>query len=260
MAAIAIIGGSGLAPITSDAVKRGIDRIDTPYGAPSAGFVIDSCEGRCFVFLPRHGEGHSIPPHRINYRANIWGLKEQGVSGIMATTTVGSLLENLNPGDLVIPDQLIDYTWGREATFFDGDDGDVAHLEMTYPFAPQMRGLLLEASARSGIAVRDGCVYAVTQGPRFETPAEITRIARDGGEIVGMTAMPEASLAAELGLCYACISLVVNPAAGLEAAPISQGRIEKAIEQGARDLKRLIEEAVRLAPEKFDHAPRLLRP
>jgi 5'-methylthioadenosine phosphorylase len=166
------------------------------------------------VFLARHGYGHTIAPHEINYRANIWALKELRVDGVISVATVGGVREDYGPGTLVVPDQIIDYTHSRQGTFFSGAGGAVVHVDFTQPYSARLRGLLLAASRRCGEPVFDGGVYACTQGPRLETAAEIERIARDGGDLVGMTGMPEAALAREAELEYAVLCVVVNHAAG----------------------------------------------
>lgn len=213
----AIIGGSGLAKLSAlDSIERRVMR--TPYGEPSGAITLGQLGGRDIVFLARHGYGHTIAPHEINYRANIWALKELKVRGILAVATVGSVNEALVPGTLVVPDQLIDYTYGRKSTFFEGSETPVTHIDFTEPYSNELRQRLLAAAAGVGEAVVDGSTYACTQGPRLETAAEIERIRRDGGDLVGMTGMPEASLAREAGLAYASLGVVVNHAAGLGAS------------------------------------------
>ncbi|MEF9995750.1 MAG: S-methyl-5'-thioinosine phosphorylase [Burkholderiaceae bacterium] len=213
----AIIGGSGLAKLSAlDSIERRVMR--TPYGEPSGAITLGRLGGRDIVFLARHGYGHTIAPHEINYRANIWALKELKVRGILAVATVGSVNEALVPGTLVVPDQLIDYTYGRKSTFFEGSETPVTHIDFTEPYSNELRLRLLAAAAGVGEAVVDGGTYACTQGPRLETAAEIERIRRDGGDLVGMTGMPEASLAREAGLAYASLGVVVNHAAGLGAS------------------------------------------
>jgi purine nucleoside phosphorylase len=189
--------------------------------------------GHEVLWLPRHGDEHAIPPHRINYRANLYALEAAGATAVIAMNTVGVITERLRPGDIVIPAQLIDYTWGREHTYFDGTTGEVRHVEFSAPFTPALRERLLCAAGAAGIDCVDGGVYAVTQGPRLETPAEIDRLERDGADMVGMTAMPEAVLAAELGLEYAAIGLAVNPAAGRTEASL-HAEVEK-YSRAARD-------------------------
>jgi 5'-methylthioadenosine phosphorylase len=209
----AIIGGSGLAKLTAlEAPRRQVIR--TPYGEPSGALTFGRLAGVDVVFLARHGYGHTLAPHEINYRANIWALKELGVEAVISVATVGGIRADLGPGVLVVPHQIIDYTHSRKATFFEGSESPVIHADFTIPYTPALRVALLSAAAACGEPLIDGGVYACTQGPRLETAAEIERIARDGGDMVGMTGMPEAVLAREMGLAYATIGVVVNHAAG----------------------------------------------
>jgi 5'-methylthioadenosine phosphorylase len=209
----AIIGGSGLAKLTAlEAPRRQVMR--TPYGEPSGALTFGRLAGAEVVFLARHGYGHTLAPHEINYRANIWALKELRVEGVVSVATVGGIRSDLGPGALVLPHQIIDYTHSRKSTFFEGAENPVIHADFTIPYAPPLRAALLAAAARCGEPLADGGVYACTQGPRLETAAEIERIARDGGDMVGMTGMPEAVLAREAGLAYAALGVVVNHAAG----------------------------------------------
>lgn len=210
---LGIIGGSGLNRIADFEAPRRVT-MTTPYGEPSAALTVGRLHGAEVVFLARHGDGHTIAPHRINYRANIWALHAQGVREVIAVATVGGILDELDPGTLLVPDQIIDYTHGREATFFDGVTQPLQHIDFTQPFHGALRSRLLQAGAASGEALHDGGVYGATQGPRLETAAEIDRMARDGADVVGMTAMPEAVLAREMGIDYAMLCVVVNAAAG----------------------------------------------
>ncbi len=205
----AIIEGSGF-----ELVNDPGSRHETPYGMPSAAIRTLSRGGHEVLWLPRHGDLHTIPPHAINYRANLYALREAGATAVIAFNTVGVVTDRIQPGEIGIPDQVIDYTWGREHTYADGNAESVQHIEFDPPFSEALRRALLEAAAAGGIACTDGGVYAATQGPRLETAAEIVRLERDGADLVGMTGMPEAALAAELGLDYAIIALAVNPAAG----------------------------------------------
>jgi len=166
------------------------------------------------VFLARHGSGHSIPPHEVNYRANIWALSKRGAAAIISVASVGGIRADLKPGDLVIPHQIIDYTSGRKSTFHDGSDNTAMHIDFTEPYDRALRQKLIVAAEAAGIAVSPSAVYATTQGPRLETAAEINRYERDGADVVGMTGMPEAVLARELGVPYAAINVVANYAAG----------------------------------------------
>jgi 5'-methylthioinosine phosphorylase len=210
---LGIIGGSGLSQMAELDASRRVT-MNTPYGEPSAALSIGRLSGVDVVFLARHGDGHSIAPHRINYRANIHALHAQGVCAVIAVATVGSIRDELGPGALLVPDQIIDYTHGRENTFFDGVAQPLQHIDFTRPFRCAMRTRLLQAGAASGETLHDGGVYGATQGPRLETAAEIDRMDRDGVDVVGMTGMPEAVLAREMGLDYAMLCVVVNAAAG----------------------------------------------
>lgn len=210
---LAIIGGSGLTRLSNlDVSHREIAR--TPYGEASGPLVIGSLEGCPAIFLARHGFGHTIPPHEVNYRANLWALRDKGAKWIVSVASVGGIRADLRPGDLLIPDQIIDYTWGRKATFHEGDNCVVTHVDFTQPYDPLLRRRLIAAAADANIPVAAGGVYAATQGPRLETAAEINRLERDGADVVGMTGMPEAVLARELELPYAAINVVANYAAG----------------------------------------------
>lgn len=210
---LAIIGGSGLSQLANlDVSHREVLR--TPYGDPSGAVTFGEICGRPVAFLARHGYGHTIPPHEVNYRANIWALSKRGARGIVSVASVGSIRADLKPGDIVIPHQIIDYTWGRKSTFHEGQEKAVTHIDFTDPYDPRLRQQLIAAASLAGIAVSDVGVYAATQGPRLETAAEINRLERDGADLVGMTAMPEAALARDLGVPYAAINLVANYAAG----------------------------------------------
>ena len=214
---LAIIGGSSLDRLAAlDDVRR-VD-VDTPYGAPSAPLMFGQLNHRDVIFLARHGENHSLPPHRINYRANLWALHAQKVKQVIAVATVGGIGANFLAGILAVPDQIIDYTWGRPSTFFNGEGDAVRHIDFTQPYDDALRMRLRRAAERVGEPLHAGGTYAATQGPRLETAAEIRRLARDGAHMVGMTGMPEAVLARELDLQYATLALVVNAAAGVGAS------------------------------------------
>ncbi|NHC07765.1 methylthioadenosine phosphorylase [Azonexus fungiphilus] len=210
---LAIIGGSGLTTLSNlDVSHREVVR--TPFGEPSGALVFGQICGRPAVFLPRHGYGHSIPPHMVNYRANLWALHHHEVTGIISVASVGGIRDDLQPGDIVLPDQIIDYTWGRKSTFFDGVGSPVTHVDFTEPYDAALTDRIADAATALSIPFKRGAVYAATQGPRLETAAEINRFERDGADIVGMTGMPEAVLARELGVPYAAISVIANHAAG----------------------------------------------
>jgi 5'-deoxy-5'-methylthioadenosine phosphorylase len=210
---LAVIGGSGLTQLANlDVSHREVLR--TPYGEPSGAVIFGQICGRPVAFLARHGYGHTIPPHEVNYRANIWALSKCGALGIISVASVGSIRSDLKPGDVVIPHQIIDYTWGRKSTYHEGQECKVTHIDFTEPYDRSLRARLISAAGDVGIPVSNSSVYAATQGPRLETAAEINRLERDGADVVGMTGMPEAALARELGVPYAAISVVANYAAG----------------------------------------------
>lgn len=210
---LAIIGGSGFARFPElEILHRQVVR--TPFGEPSGPLTFGRLYGQPVVFIARHGYGHSLAPHEINYRANLWALKQQNVRGIVAIGSVGGIRPDLPPGTVIVPHDLIDYTWGRKHTVFEGVDKPVVHVDFTCPYDPALRHHLLAAAASAGLPVVDKAVYACTQGPRLETAAEIRRLERDGADIVGMTGMPEAALARELQIPYVHLCLVVNWAAG----------------------------------------------
>lgn len=210
---LAIIGGSGLTQLANlDVSNREVMR--TPYGAPSGALTLGEIGKQPVIFLARHGYGHTIPPHEVNYRANIWALWKRGATGIISVASVGSIRPDLKPGDLVVPHQIIDYTWGRKSTYHEGQDCKVTHIDFTEPYDRNLRQRLIDAADVLGVPCSVSAVYAATQGPRLETAAEINRLERDGADLVGMTGMPEAVLARELGIPYAAINVVANYAAG----------------------------------------------
>lgn len=239
---LAIIGGSGLTQLSNLAIVRR-EVVRTPYGEPSGALTFGELGGQPVVFLARHGYGHTIPPHLVNYRANIWALKQARVSAVVSVASVGGIRADLGPGELVAPHQIIDYTWGRVATFFEGGDKPVNHIDFTLPYDEAVRGRILAAATRAGIDVHDGAVYAATQGPRLETAAEINRLERDGADVVGMTGMPEASLARELELPYAAINVVANHAAGRadSARAIAFSQIEPVLQGAMARVRTLLE-------------------
>jgi len=210
---LAIIGGTGLTQLDNlEITHRQVAR--TPYGEPSGALTFGNINGHQVIFLARHGYGHTIPPHEVNYRANLWALQDQKVSHIVSVASVGGIHPDLTPGALVVPDQIIDYTHGRKHSFYNGGDKSVVHIDFTEPYSQDMRAKIMAAIADAGEQAIDSGVYAAVQGPRLETAAEINRLERDGATMVGMTGMPEASLARELGLNYAAIGVVANHAAG----------------------------------------------
>jgi 5'-methylthioinosine phosphorylase len=236
---LGIIGGSGLSRLDALRVERQ-EIVTTPYGDPSAPLTFGLFDGHPVVFLPRHGGAHTIPPHRVNYRANLWALKQAGIERVVGMVAVGGITERMPPGALRVPDQLIDYTWGRDHTLFEVDLAAVTHIDFTEPYCTSLRTRLLQAGAEVGVDVADGGTYGATQGPRLESAAEITRLERDGCDMVGMTGMPEASLARELGLCYACLALSVNWAAGKSEGPITMAEIERHLAQGMGQARKIL--------------------
>jgi len=245
---LAVIGGSGLAELASLEVT-GRKAVRTPYGEPSGAITHGTIRGRRAIFLARHGYGHTIPPHEINYRANLWALREEGATSVVSVASVGGVRRDLGPGVLCIPHQIIDYTWGRRSTYFEGGDVAVTHIDFTHPYAENLRQKIMTAARAAGEAVIDGGVYAATQGPRLETSAEIDRFERDGVDMVGMTGMPEAALARELRLDYATIAVVVNHAAGRGDSKdgIAMDRFEAVLAATITRARRVIDELVALA-------------
>lgn len=239
--ALAVLGGTGVYALESLRDARAI-ALDTPYGAPSASIRVGLIGDRRVAFLARHGEGHHLPPHRINYRANLWALHAIGVRQVLAINAVGGISATYAPAALGVPDQLIDYTWGRVGTFCEEAGTAVTHVDMTEPYSPSLRARLLHAARDAGLAVADGGCYAATQGPRLETRAEIARMRRDGCDLVGMTGMPEAALARELGLDYACLALVANWAAGCDPVPreITMDEVHANLAQASQQLPAII--------------------
>lgn len=239
MSKLAIIGGTGLSKLVNlERVRKRV--VKTPYGEPSSPITFGELNGVDIVFMTRHGYGHNIPPHRINYRANMWALKEVGVTDVVAIAAVGGINRSMPPASLVLPDQLIDYTWGRASTYFEDDLEHVTHIDFTTPYSVELRKKIKRAMYKAEIAVFDKAVYACMQGPRLETAAEIIKLERDGCDLVGMTGMPEAALARELALNYACCALVVNWAAGLEGGEISMRDIEGHAEAGMIKVEHLL--------------------
>jgi len=246
-AMLGIIGGTGLAKLADlEVTRREIAR--TPWGDPSCALTFGRLDGRPVVFLARHGYGHTIAPHDINYRANLWALRDAGVAGVVSVATVGGIGERCVPGAIVVADQIIDYTHGRQGTYFEGPDQPVTHIDFTEPYDPDLRQRLLRAAQRAGETLIDGGVYGCTQGPRLETAAEIRRLQRDGCDLVGMTGMPEAALARELDLPYAVLCVVANHAAGIgdsaqrisldamgEVLSAAMGRVRVILSEAARE-------------------------
>ena len=246
---LAIIGGSGFDALPGLEIERVDEAVVTPYGTPSGPLTRGRMYHKPVIFLARHGVGHTLPPHRVNYRANLWALKTLGVTHILAINAVGGIHPDLGPGRIAIPDQIIDYTSDRVHTYFDDSavgqrvEGNiqVTHVDFTEPYCRMLRERLLAAATVAGIAAYDGGTYGATQGPRLETRAEINRMERDGCQMVGMTGMPEAALARELGLCYACCAVVANWAAGRGDAPIAMLEIEHVLRTAMHQVRALLE-------------------
>lgn len=237
---LAIIGGSGLSRMEALKVERR-QEVSTRYGNPSAELVFGTLFERPLVFLARHGSSHSIPPHKINYRANIRALKTAGVSRIIAVAAVGGIHAALAPAVIALPDQLIDYTSGREHTFYDGEGTAVEHIDFGSPYTGSLRQMLKQAASAAGVDVVDGGVYGCTQGPRLETPAEIRRMEQDGCTMVGMTGMPEAALAREDGIDYACFAVVANRAAGKNEGEITMQEIVQNLQSAMDRVHRVLQ-------------------
>lgn len=226
---IAVIGGTGLAALPSLEVLK-THAVDTPFGTPTAPIEEGTVCGTPLYFIQRHGgRGQPLPPHLVNYRANVWALRELGASMIIGINAVGAITPSLAPGQLTVPDQLIDYTWGREHSFDDGSSGQLQHIDFTDPYDAGLRTALLAAAVSVGVPCATSAVLAVVQGPRLETAAEIRRLAGDGCDLVGMTGMPEAALARELALPYAALCMTVNAAAGLTGQAIDIDEIRRVI-------------------------------
>ena len=240
---IAIIGGSGLTTFIAKIVEK---RIKTPHGASPA-ITIGKIGDEKIAFLPRHGKRHDRPPHKINYRANMWALHSLGVERILATNAVGAINENYRPGELVIPSDFIDFTKNRSLTFY--DDAPVTHIDMTEPYCPELRMVLEKATERGTQKTWSNAVYACMEGPRYETPAEIRMLKILGCDVVGMTGVPEATLARELEICYATVCFVSNMAAGIQKR-ISTEEVAEIGKKITPVLKRVLEEACTQIPEK----------
>lgn len=242
---LAVIGGSGFYEPGMLAEARE-ETVTTPYG--EAVFIIGLMGDTPLAFLPRHGQHHSMLPHQLNYRANIWGLRELGIKRVVATTAVGSLNERFAPGSLVLIDQFIDYTKCRPLTFFESGEIHRAHVDLTEPYCPEIRRSLKAVADQAGIAVNDGGCYVCMEGPRYETSAEVRALKMLGGDVVGMTAVPEVVLARELGICYANISIVTNWGAGITSHPLSHSEVVEVMRDNQVKLRLLIKEGLKGIP------------
>ncbi|WDK30653.1 S-methyl-5'-thioinosine phosphorylase [Xanthomonas campestris] len=243
--ALAVIGGTGVYKLAQlDQVQA--HEVDTPYGAPSGPIRVGMLLGHRVAFLARHGEGHSLPPHKVNYRANIAALQQIGATRVLALNTVGGITESFGPRVLACPDQLIDYTWGRISTFCEEAGSEVQHVDFGHPYSPMFRSKVIAAAKVTGVTLVAGGCYGATQGPRLETIAEIARMRRDGCDLVGMTGMPEAALAREKGLEYACLAIVANWAAGCgNAQEITMAEVLSNVDAASSGLSELIGELAR---------------
>lgn len=240
---IAVIGGTGLAALDTLTLARQ-EIVSTPYGEPSGPLLRGELAGRAVVFLARHGPRHTLPPHKINYRANLWALQHIGVERVIAVAAVGGIRQDMAPGALAFPDQLIDYTWGRPCTFFEDHLSHVTHIDFTEPYSPELRERLIVYARALALDARESCTYAAMPGPRLETAAEVRKLERDGCDIVGMTGMPEAALARELGLRYAACAVVANWAAGKAQGEITMAEIERNLAAGMVRVKRLLARSI----------------
>lgn len=243
--ALAVIGGTGVYNLAQlDDVNSHV--VETRYGTPSGPIRVGTLLGQRVAFLARHGEGHSLPPHKINYRANLAALQQIGATRVLALNTVGGITEQFGPRVLACPDQLIDYTWGRISTLSEEPGTEVLHVDFGHPYTPMLRSKVLAAAKVTGVRLQDGGCYGATQGPRLETNAEIARMRRDGCDLVGMTGMPEAGLARELGLDYACLAIVANWAAGCgDGDEITMAEVLANVDAASAGLPELIGELAR---------------
>ncbi|GAB6040325.1 S-methyl-5'-thioinosine phosphorylase [Endothiovibrio diazotrophicus] len=243
MSKVAIIGGTGLTRLEGLEIE-GEEMVTTPFGEPSSPLVRGRLEGREVLFLARHGNPHRIPPHRVNYRANLWALYQADVRAIFAAAAVGGISEFMGPAMVCVPDQIIDYTYGRSHTYYEEGLDHVTHVDFTEPYDATLRGVLGAAAAAAGVEAHDGGCYGATQGPRLESAAEVRKLRRDGCDMVGMTGMPEAALARELGIRYACCAVSANWGAGLSEGEITMEEIERCLEAGMAKVRRILRGAI----------------
>lgn len=245
MPKVGIIAGSGFNEFEGVSV-RDVRKVSTPYGEPSDSYRICEFKENEFVFLARHGSPHRLQPHRINYRANIWGLRDLGVERILSINAVGGINTGLRPGDIVITDQIIDVTSNRANTFYDSDK--VIHIDFTEPYCNELRNALFTAGSRKDVALVNGGTYISVNGPRLETAAEIALFARNGGDVVGMTGMPEACLARELEICFSCIAVVTNSAAGLSSGRLTATEVVDTMKVSTERIRNLLMAALSVIP------------
>ena len=235
---LALVGGTGLNQLSE--VSKTL-QFETPYGAPSADIQVIQLEPVRLLFLARHGNPHRFPPHCVNYRANMWALREAGADHVLAVSAVGGICPPYGPGTLAAPDQLVDYTWGREHTIHDSEHVELLHVDFTRPYDGPLRSALLTAAGRSSVDVVDGACIGVFQGPRLETAAEVQRAARDGCHLAGMTSLPEAALARELGLDYAGLAVVSNWGAGVTPDLLSEDHIAETLKEPMTRVRSVLE-------------------
>jgi 5'-methylthioadenosine phosphorylase len=249
MSIIGVIGGSGLYGMPGLRVTE--DRaVSTPYGEPSAPYRLGELSGVKAAFLPRHGPDHKIPPHRINYRANIWGFRELGVQRVVSVSASGGINPDLRPGDIVVADQVIDLTQGaRQSTFYDSET--VVHVDFTDPYCPELRQAIIASAEHAGIAVKRAGTYICVNGPRLESKAEIRFFGSNGADIIGMTGMPEASLARELEICFSAVSVVTNYAAGISGRKLTTVEVVRTMEESTERIRKILGETItRIPPER----------
>ncbi len=239
MGRLAIIGGTGLSQLADFKIIKS-ETLTTPYGKPSADFTIGELNHKEVIFLARHGNPHAIAPHKINYCANIWGLKQLGVENIIAVAAVGGITSEMVPAHIAIPDQIIDYSYGRKHTFFEDGNDPVTHIDFSFPYSQALRSRLIQAAKKAGIRISPIGTYGCTQGPRLETAAEIKRMENDGCDLVGMTGMPEAGLARELGINYVALAVIANWAAGKMEGEITMAEIEQNLHKGMANAAELL--------------------
>ncbi len=237
---LAIIGGSGLDSLGDDFVPKELMTPGTPYGETSGDIYLGEWHGVDLAFLPRHGPEHNLPPHQVNYRANLWALHQSECTHVIAVNAVGGISAGMPPQTLVVPDQIIDYSSGRETTFFDAESAEVRHIDFSFPYSAILRGSVIEGASHANQAIVPSGTYGCTNGPRLETAIEIRRMRRDGCDMVGMTGMPEAALARELEIDYVCLALVVNRAAGIDRKPINMDEIRRNMSQGIEKVKAVL--------------------
>jgi len=247
-AEIAVIGGSGLYEMSGLSKKKNVS-VKTPYGV-SSDIFLGSLSGHKVAFLTRHGKQHTVPPHLVNYRANIWALKKTGAERIIATTASGAINLRMKVGELALLTQFLDFTKRRDHTFYDGGKLGIAHIDFSEPYCPEIRGALLKAGRELKLKIHQKATYACTEGPRFETPAEIRAYGKLGADLVGMTTVPECVLARELGMCYAAIGIVTNVGAGLSEEKLDHACIIELMKDKLELVKKLIVEAIKEIPEK----------